>query len=114
MLQSIGSQRLRHDLATTTTTCVSVQVPSLLSPAPLQVGSEGAGPGPTSPPLATRGTETPETKGLQRGLGLPSHTGPGTWLPGCRSLYPSPPPPLGTTAGVGVGEGRGGDHKYWS
>ena len=83
MLQSIGSQRVRHDLAIEQPPACTSRVPSLLSPAPLQVSSEGAGPGPTSPPFATCGTETPETRGLQRGLGLPSHTGPGTWLPGC-------------------------------
>ena len=85
MLQSTGSQRVRHDLAPEQPPppAGTSRVPSLLSPAPLQVSSEGAGPAPTSPPLATRGTETPETRGLQRGLGLPSHSGPGTWLPSC-------------------------------
>ena len=84
MLQSTGSQRVRHDLAPEQPPPAGTsRVPGLFSPAPLQVSSEGAEPAPTSPPLATRGTKTPETRGLRRGLGLPSHTGPGTWLPGC-------------------------------
>lgn len=83
------------------------RVPSLLSPASVEVRSEGAGPRPSSSPPATRGTETPERRRLQRDKVLPRHTAPGTWLPGCCPLSPSPLQPLGTTAGVGRGRGRG-------